>query len=70
MNNSMMEDRKNDWLARQLFEEKLAERRMISMFDLRYSARREHEEHCDAKELRQSHRKKCNAGAVDTARGK
>ncbi|HAG70337.1 MAG TPA: hypothetical protein DCL38_10265, partial [Lachnospiraceae bacterium] len=63
-------DRKNDWLAKQLLEEKLAQIRIAAMFDLKYSAKAEHEKHCDAAELKKDHAKKCDAKAVDRAKGK
>ena len=56
------EDRKNDWLARQMAEEKASARRMSEMFQIKL----EHRYNCEAEMLRQFHESHCTAEAVDT----
>ena len=56
-----LEDRNNDWLARQLREEKVLERKMSAM----YSLKKHHEENCDARSVRDSHRRNCDAEGID-----
>ena len=65
-----MDDRKNDWLARQLNEEKRAQLRIINMFGLQYNAKADHAANCDARELKNAHEKNCDAEGVDRAAGK
>ena len=59
-----LENRNNDWLARQLREEKQKERLYSEMYGLK----RRHEENCPADRLRREHEKSCNADGVDTGR--
>ncbi|MBQ7563166.1 MAG: hypothetical protein IJT16_04150 [Lachnospiraceae bacterium] len=66
----LLDDRKNDWLARQLEEERRAAFKVSSMFGFKYNAGADHAANCDAKELRDEHSKNCEAEGVDTARGK
>ena len=66
----LMDDRKNDWLAKQLEEEERAERRIRYMFNLKYDAKRDHEKHCEAAQIKSYHEKNCDASGVDTAKGK
>ncbi len=56
------EDRKNDWLARQMAEERVSARRMSEMFQLKL----EHRYNCEAEMLKQFHEARCSADAVDT----
>ena len=65
-----LDDRKNDWLARQLEEERRAAFRVSSMFGFKYNAGADHAANCDARELRDEHSRNCEAEGVDTARGK
>ena len=62
----LLEDRENDWLARQIREESECERHFSAMYGLKRqhaancdadSLRREHEENCDAEELRKLSRR-------------
>ena len=55
------EDRKNDWMARQMAEERVAKRRMSEMFQMKM----EHRYNCEAEMLKQFHEARCNAGEVD-----
>lgn len=59
-----LENRNNDWLARQLREEKQKERLYSEMYGLK----RRHEENCPADRLRREHEKSCDADGVDTGR--
>ena len=61
-----LEDRNNDWLAKQLREERFYEKKFSAMYGLKRqhaancdadSLRREHEENCDAEELRKLSRR-------------
>ena len=61
----MLEDRENDWLARQRREEAATERRFSAMYGLK----RMHEANCPARNLRDEHRRSCDATSIDTARG-
>ena len=61
----MLEDRENDWLARQRREEAATERRFSAMYGLK----RMHEENCPARNLRDEHRRNCDATSIDTAKG-
>lgn len=72
---ALRDDRSNDWLARQIAEERLLNRRMAEMFSMRGThsssceaemIKRFHEDHCDSKELREEHRKNCDAEAIDS----
>ncbi|MCR5788527.1 MAG: hypothetical protein K6G83_01425 [Lachnospiraceae bacterium] len=66
----MFDDRKNDWLAKQLEEEKRAQRRITAMFDLKYDAKQSHAQNCDARAMRDFHAQNCDAEGIDTAKGK
>lgn len=57
------EDRRGDWLARQMADEKAAQRRMSEMFQLKL----EHKYNCDAEMLKQFHESHCDADGVDNA---
>ena len=57
-----MEDRSNDWLAKELREEKRALSRLSEMFEQQM----EHKTHCDARILKEYHLNNCDAGGVDT----
>ena len=57
----MLEDRENDWLARQRREEAASERRFSAMYGLK----RMHEANCPAYNLREEHRENCDANGVD-----
>lgn len=59
-----MENRGNDWLARQLAEERAVKKRMSDMFDMR----QEHQASCEAASVRQMHQENCDAHNVDNAR--
>ena len=61
----MLEDRENDWLARQRREEAATERRFSAMYGLK----RMHEANCPARNLRDEHRRSCDATSIDTAAG-
>lgn len=56
-----MENRKNDWLTRQLNEERIAKKRMSEMFNLK----QEHAANCDASHVRIEHYNNCDAGGID-----
>lgn len=58
------EDRRNDWLARQMADERQAQRRVSEMFQLKM----EHKYNCDAEMLKQFHESHCDADRVDTAK--
>ncbi len=60
------EDRRNDWLARQMAEERIAARRMSEMFQLK----QEHHYNCEAEMLRQFHEVRCEANEVDNGEHK
>lgn len=62
----LMEDRENDWLARQYREERASERRFSAMYGLK----RSHEANCAARSLRDEHRYNCDAEGVDTGTGR
>lgn len=62
----MMEDRDNDWLARQRREEAASEKRFSAMYGLK----REHAANCDARRLRNEHYGSCNADGVDIGSGR
>lgn len=61
----LRDDRRNDWLARQLREEHMAFKATSEMFDLKI----EHASHCDARLLEQFHRRNCTASGIDMANG-
>ena len=61
----LRDDRRNDWLARQLREEHMAFKATSEMFDLKI----EHASHCDAKLLEQFHKRNCTASGIDMANG-
>lgn len=58
-----MEDRKHDWLAKQLADERIAKKRMKDMFGFKDV----HPEHCDAMAIRNEHAANCDAHGIDTA---
>ena len=60
------EDRRNDWLARQMAEERVAQRRMSEMFQMKM----EHRYNCEAEMLKQFHETRCDASEVDTGEHK
>lgn len=60
------EDRRNDWLARQMAEEQIAKRRVSEMFQMKM----EHRYNCEAEMLRQFHEARCEANEVDTGEHK
>ena len=55
-----MEDRKNDFLARQIREERQSKINMDDMFQLKKS----HADHCDANYVRMIHQTNCDAEAL------
>lgn len=57
INRGGWEDRKHDWLARQMAEERVAKKRMSEMFQLK----EEHKYNCEAEMLRQFHESHCEA---------
>lgn len=57
-----LEDRENDWLARQRREEAASERRFSAMYGLK----RSHEANCDARRLIIEHYNECDADGIDT----
>lgn len=57
----MLEDRENDWLARQRREEAANERRFSAMYGLK----RLHEANCPARDIRDEHHNNCDATGVD-----
>lgn len=57
INRAGWEDRKHDWLARQMAEERTAKRRVSEMFQLK----EEHKYNCEAEMLRQFHESHCEA---------
>ena len=61
----MLEDRENDWLARQRREEAATERRFSAMYGLK----RMHEANCPARSIRDEHHRNCDATSIDTAAG-
>jgi hypothetical protein len=63
----LMEDRKNDWLAQQLQEEKRAQARINAMFGIRFSAGTERAASSDARALRKDHFENCDAGSIKAA---
>ena len=60
------EDRKGDWLAKQIAEEKISEKRMSEMFQLKL----EHRYNCEAEMMKQFHEGACDAGGVDNGEHK
>lgn len=58
-----MENRGNDWLARQLAEERIIKRKMSDMFELKS----QHSRNCDAADNRARHMANCDARGIDTA---
>ncbi|MBP9997380.1 MAG: hypothetical protein KBT19_08990 [Lachnospiraceae bacterium] len=62
-NTMMMEDRQHDWLARERYEEKLAQKRVSEMFKLK----QEHRSSCEAEMIKQFHESHCEADKVDSA---
>ena len=63
----LMEDRKNDWLACQLEEEKRAEARINAMFGIRFSSGTVKAANSDARALRDDHFANCDAVSLKTA---
>ncbi len=76
----LMEDRKNDWLARQLEEERQAQARIMNMFGIRYNpkdqhtlsgdaraVKNNHAANCDARDVKERHAANCDARAVKNA---
>ena len=61
----LRDDRRNDWLARQLREEHMAFKATSEMFDLKI----EHASHCDARLMEQFHKRNCTASGIDMANG-
>ena len=57
------EDRRNDWLAGQMNDERQAQRRVSEMFQLKM----EHRYSCEAEMLKQFHESHCDADDVDNA---
>ncbi len=68
--NAFVDDKNNDWLAKQLEEEKKIQGRLSEMFGLRYNAKKDHEANCDAARIKKEHEKNCNADGIDTAKGR
>lgn len=60
----LRDDRSNDWLAKQLSDERRAYREMRDMFDLRD----EHRSSCEAEMIKRFHEQNCESGHVDTAK--
>ncbi len=60
------EDRKGDWLARQMAEERVAQKRMSEMFQLKM----EHRYNCEAEMMKQFHESACDAGGIDNGEHK
>jgi len=65
-NHAEMEDRQNDWLAKELREEKRAQARINEMFQLKATNKRD----CQAEMIRDFHRANCDAEGIDTAAGR
>ncbi len=63
----LMEDRKNDWLAQQLQEEKRAQARINAMFGIRSSPGIAKAASIDARNLRNDHFENCDAGSIKAA---
>ena len=62
----LMDDRNNDWLAKQLRDEHIAFKSASDMFGLKI----EHASHCDAQLLKNYHHLRCDAKGGETASGK
>ena len=60
----LKDDRANDWMARELKEEKAAAAKVRIMFDLK----EEHHSSCEAEMIRRFHEDNCDADKVDTAK--
>ncbi len=58
---TIKDDRRNDWLAKQLREEHEAFKRTSAMFDLKI----EHAASCDAEKIRIEHQAACDAHGID-----
>ena len=65
-----MEDRKNDWMAKQLRDEKIAYYAVRRMFDFKYDAKTDHMENCDARAIKTEHHANCDADRRDTGAGR
>lgn len=63
MNIRGWEDRNGDWLARQMDDERQAQRKVSEMFQLKM----QHRNNCEAEMLKQFHESHCDADSVDTA---
>lgn len=62
---TLYEDRNNDWMAKQLSEE----RRALSLSSAMFELKMEHHGSCDAQLLKDFHRFTCDANSVDMAQG-
>ena len=58
---SSMEDRNNDWLAKQFREE----RKALHIANGMFGQQMEHRTHCDAQMLKEFHMANCSAGGID-----
>lgn len=58
----LRDDKKNDWLSKQLEEERRAYRRTSELFNTDLAS--EHSQNCDARELALEHRTDCDAKSV------
>lgn len=63
-NDYKWEDRRHDWLADQMADERQAQKRMSEMFQLKL----EHRYNCEAEMLKQFHESHCDADSVDSAK--
>ncbi len=57
----MMEDRNNDWLAKQLRDESRSREIVSEMFQLKMH----HQNNCDAEFIKRFHSSKCDASGID-----
>ncbi|MCR5420668.1 MAG: hypothetical protein K6E98_06670 [Lachnospiraceae bacterium] len=58
---NLLDDRNNDWLAKQLNEEKKSKQLISEMFQLK----QEHLNNCDAEFIKRFHASNCDAQAID-----
>ena len=63
---TLKDDRNNDWLAKQMREERSALNAMSEMFGLKLS----HMANCEARNIRKEHHDNCDADGVDVAKGR
>ena len=63
---TLKDDRNNDWLAKQMREERSALNAMSEMFGLKLS----HMANCEARNIRKEHHDNCDAGSIDVAKGR